>query len=60
LIAVVLSQCKKDPESINIKNDNFLNALIEQGIEKNGNGIISPKEDEVIISLDVNDWVLKI
>jgi hypothetical protein len=54
-IVLILSQCKKDPESINIKDDNFLNALIEQGVDKNGDGIISPEEAAQVHFLYVNN-----
>jgi hypothetical protein len=54
LIAAILSQCKKEPESINIKDDNFLNALIELGVDKNSDGIISTVEAAEINYLDVS------
>jgi len=41
LILAVLCQCKKETESINIEDNNFLTALIELGIDKNGDGIIT-------------------
>jgi hypothetical protein len=53
LIVVVLDQCKKEPESIDIKDDNFLKALIALGVDKNSDGIISPGEAEEITSLNV-------
>ena len=53
LIVPVISQCKKDPESINIKDDNFLNALIGRGVDKNNDGIISPTEAEGVTFLNV-------
>ncbi len=58
LIVVILGQCKKDPEpepKVTIPDNNFLNALIELGVDTDGDGIISPAEAEVIISLDVSE-----
>ena len=57
LIVVLLCQCKKDPEpvlEVTIPDDNFLNALIELGVDTNGDGIISPAEAEAITFLDVS------
>ena len=54
LSVLALSQCKKDPESINIKDDDFLNALIERGVDKNNDGIISPGEAAEVTSLNVS------
>ena len=45
---------KNDPNpSINIPNNNFLNALIELGVDTDGDGIISAAEAEEITYLDV-------
>jgi len=53
-IAVVLSQCKKDDEpNFTIPDNNFLKALIEIGIDKNGDSIITPSEAKGIKSLCV-------
>ncbi|MCK4466266.1 MAG: hypothetical protein KAU83_11195 [Bacteroidales bacterium] len=55
LTVVLLSQCEKDPEpEVTIPDDNFLNALIDLGVDTNGDGIISPAEAEVITFLDVS------
>jgi hypothetical protein len=51
-LIVLFTQCEKDPEP-NIPDDAFLNALIEEGVDTNGDGIISPAEAEAVISLDV-------
>ncbi len=57
LTVVLLSQCEKDEPNpkVTIPNYNFLNALIELGIDTNGDGIISPAEAELILSLDVSE-----
>ena len=48
--------CEKDNEfNLNIQDDNFLNALIELGIDTNGDGIISSGEAEAITFLDVRE-----
>ena len=52
LTLVFLSKCEKGPTSIKIKDNNFLNALIEQGVDTDGNGKISKSEAEVITYLD--------
>jgi hypothetical protein len=57
LIAAVLSQCKKEPESgsiVTIPDNNFLNALIGQGVDKNSDGIISSDEAAQVHSLNVS------
>lgn len=55
LLLSFLSQCRKDDPVVNIPDNNFLNALIDQGVDTNGDGKISPEEAEVIISLDVRE-----
>ena len=53
----LLCHCKKENDTIptvEISDDNFLQALIELGVDKNGDGIISPDEAEIITSLDLN------
>ncbi len=49
--------CKKDdpPVFVDIPDDNFLAALIELGVDKNGDGEIFPCEAEEINSLDVSE-----
>jgi hypothetical protein len=54
LVVVVMYQCEKDNE-YKITDDKFLNALIEQGFDTNGDGKISPNEAEVITYLDVSE-----
>lgn len=56
LIANFLIQCEKDdPNVVKISDNNFLDALLEQGVDKNGDGIISPEEAEVVTTLDVTN-----
>ena len=54
LTMVIFSQCEKENPQVTIPDNNFLNTLIELGIDTNGDGVISPAEAEVIISLDVS------
>ena len=54
LIVSVLSQCKKDTLPSTIPDKNFLNALIERGVDKNGDGIISTGEAAEVTFLNVN------
>lgn len=46
--------CEKKPEEININDQTFLEALIEQGVDTNADGMISPAEAEVISKLELN------
>ena len=61
LVALVplLIQCEKEePEpnpKVEIPDNNFLNALIELGIDTDGDGQISNAEAEAVISLDVSE-----
>ena len=54
ILLTVFTQCEKEPEPITIPDDNFLNALIELGVDANGDGMISPGEAEIITYLNVN------
>jgi hypothetical protein len=54
LIVIVLSQCKKE-HYVNIPDNDFLNALIKQGVDKNDDDIISPSEAAEITYLDVSN-----
>ena len=55
LTVVLLCHCRKEiePNIVNIPDDNFLNALIELGVDTNGDGIISPAEAEVVTNLNI-------
>jgi len=55
LIVVLLIQCEKDEPviKIDIADTIFLNALIERGIDTNGDGIISTIEAEAVNFLDL-------
>jgi len=51
--AILFMQCEKEDPYVKITDNNFLNALIELGIDTNGDGQISQSEAEVVKSLDV-------
>ena len=61
LTVVLLSQCEKEMEpkktlqSVTIPDNNFLNALIELGVDTNGDSIISLTEADALTFLDVRD-----
>ena len=51
----MLVQCKKETvPAVTITDNNFLNALIEQGVDKNDDGIISTAEADLVHFLDVS------
>jgi hypothetical protein len=55
LIEIVLGQCKKDTGPyVKIEDDNFRNALIERGVDKNDDGMISTSEAIEVTFLDVS------
>ena len=54
--AVIFISCKKAPDPISIPDDNFLQALKEQGVDTNGDGLISNSEAEDVTELDVTNW----
>ncbi len=56
LTVLFLLQCEKDEPipNVTIPDNNFLNTLIELGIDTNGDGEISTAEAEVITTLDVD------
>jgi hypothetical protein len=56
LTVVLLGQCDRDEQNpqINIPDDNFLNALIERGVDTNGDSLISNAEAEAITYLNVS------
>ena len=55
-LIVLFTQCEKDEPipNVTISDNNFLNALIEQGVDTDRDGKISHAEAEVVISLDVS------
>ena len=55
LALTLFSQCEKDDPNpvVTIPDNNFLSVLIDLGVDANLDGIISPREAEVIKSLDV-------
>lgn len=54
LAMVLLDQCEKESNLINITDANFLNALIALGADTDGDGKISSTEAETITSLNVS------
>ena len=55
LAVVLLDQCEmEEPYSNNIPDKNFLHALIERGVDTDGDGKINPAEAETITSLNVS------
>jgi Leucine-rich repeat (LRR) protein len=40
--------------TVNIPDDNFLNALLELDVDTDGDGLVSPDEAAIITSLDVS------
>ena len=56
MTVILLDQCEKDEPIFNVKipDDNFLNALIESGIDTDEDGKISYSEAESVISLDIS------
>jgi hypothetical protein len=49
-LVCILFTCTKDPSFIPIKDKIFLNVLIENGVDRNGDGHISAEEAEMIKS----------
>jgi hypothetical protein len=55
LSVLLLNQCKKDEtNTVNILDNNFLNILIQKGIDSDGDGKISYSEASVVRSLDIS------
>ena len=55
IVPIVFTHCEKEPgPKITIPDANFLNALINQGVDKNGDGVISPAEAKAITDLRVS------
>ena len=54
-LTVLFTRCEKEPEpTVEIQDDHFLNALIERGVDKDGDGIISSDEASRIHVLDLS------
>jgi len=56
-LLVLFTQCEEEPEPeppVEIQDANFLNALIESGIDRDGDGIISSAEAAGVNSLDIS------
>ena len=52
LALVLLIQCEKDEPNVTILSNNFLNALIELGVDTDGDGEINYAEAVTIRSLN--------
>jgi len=55
-LLVLFTQCEKDPVHVDIPDDAFLTALIERGVDTNGDNIISPAEAAVVTFLSVSRY----
>lgn len=56
-MVLLFAQCEKelDPnDPVNIPDQNFLNALIEDGVDTNGDGLISYGEAQVVTTIDLD------
>jgi hypothetical protein len=59
LTSVLLCHCKKEREPrVDIPDNAFLKALIEEGVDTNGDSMISSEEAEAVISLNVGSRYL--
>ncbi len=56
LTLALLFSCKKEHPAVPIPDELFLKALIEQGVDANGDVIISPFEAEKILSINVDGY----
>src|SRR5688572_17422779 len=56
MILILLIRCEKEEQSpkIDIPDNNFLKALIKQGVDTNGDSFIGYAEAEAIMYLDVS------
>ena len=57
-LAILVIQCEKEPETnppIYIPDQSFLDALIKQGVDTNGDSLISETEAEAITQLNVSN-----
>ena len=54
-LALLFTQCDKDDpiNSVDIPDDAFLNALIEEGVDTNGDSLISSAEAAEVTSLEI-------
>ena len=52
LIIALMIHCERDEIQVIISDDNFLNALIELGVDKDNDGQISTAEAETVVSLN--------
>lgn len=56
LSCLLLLQCKKEDNPVNIQDEMFRRALIHLGIDKDNNGIITQSEAEAASSLELTEW----
>jgi Leucine-rich repeat (LRR) protein len=54
LIPSIFNRCKKVNDIIEISDSNFLNALIELGVDSNADGLLSPAEAEAVTVLNLD------
>ena len=52
---VLLSQCEKESLNVSIPDSNFIDELVKQGIDKNGDKNISFDEAEAVTSLTIRN-----
>ena len=53
LTLIIIYSCKKESNTVNIPDNNFLKALIDLGVDKNGDNIISIDEATQVHYLEV-------
>ena len=59
VFVILFTQCEKEPEPepiVDIRDVNFLQALVDSGIDTDGNGLISSAEAAKVTSLDVSNY----
>ena len=58
LFLMIFSCQEEESEFVEFQNDRFLNALIESGVDANGDGFISKAEAEVVSELRISKHIL--
>ena len=61
LTLFLLVQCEKDEPDVQVKipDNNFLDALINQGVDANADGVITKREAEAITYMDVSYYFIQ-